>query len=58
MRTATVVVSCYNQKNYIAEALESVLNQQTDFDFNILISDDCSSDGTQEIIAHYHSLYP
>ncbi|CEK10259.1 glycosyltransferase [Legionella hackeliae] len=58
MLNATVVVSCYNQKDYISEALESVLNQKTDFDFNILVADDCSKDGTQEIIAHYQSLYP
>ncbi|KTD24354.1 glycosyltransferase [Legionella lansingensis] len=58
MLTATVVVSCYNQKHYIDEALQSVLGQQTNFDFNILISDDCSTDGTREIITDYQSLYP
>jgi glycosyltransferase involved in cell wall biosynthesis len=58
MLNATVVVSCYNQKSYIAECLQSVLSQETDFDYSILVSDDCSTDGTREIIAHYQSLYP
>lgn len=54
---ATVVVSCYNQKDYISECLESILNQKTDFDFNILISDDCSTDGTREIVAKFQAQY-
>ncbi len=54
----TVVVSCYNQKNYIEECLQSIIGQQTDFDFDILISDDCSTDGTQELISSFQLKYP
>lgn len=58
MLNATVVVSCYNQEKYIQEALDSILNQETDFEFNVLISDDCSTDSTKEIIAAYQANYP
>lgn len=54
----TVVVSCYNQKNYINECLQSIIDQKTDFDFDILISDDCSTDGTQELIMAFQLKYP
>ncbi|KTC81409.1 glycosyltransferase [Legionella brunensis] len=54
----TVVVSCYNQKNYIKECIDSILSQKTNYEFNILVSDDCSTDGTQEIIIDYSQLYP
>lgn len=54
----TVVVSCYNQKNYIHECLQSIIDQETDFEFDILISDDCSTDGTQELIAAFQLQYP
>lgn len=54
----TVVVSCYNQKNYINECIQSIIDQETDFEFDILVSDDCSTDGTQELIAKFQSQYP
>nr|HAT8714092.1 glycosyltransferase [Legionella jordanis] len=58
MSKATVVISCFNQEEYIEECLNSVLAQKTDFDFDILISDDCSTDGTQEIIQKYQASHP
>jgi glycosyltransferase involved in cell wall biosynthesis len=56
--SATVVVSCYNQKKYIRECLDSILNQEVDFEFNILVSDDSSTDGTKEIIIEYQDNFP
>lgn len=55
---ATVIVSCYNQQKYISECLDSILSQEVDFEYNILISDDCSTDQTQEILRVYASRYP
>ncbi len=55
---ATVVVSCYNQEAYISECLDSILNQQTNFEFTVLVSDDCSTDGTQELLNFYQAQYP
>jgi len=50
---ATVVVSCYNQEQYIEECLDSILAQAVDFEFDVLISDDCSTDSTAAIIQTY-----
>lgn len=58
MKELTVIIMTYNQKDYIAQALESVLSQKIDVDFDILIHDDCSDDGTYEIIADYQNRYP
>ncbi len=54
----TVVVSCYKQEKYIGPCLESILSQQTDFDFDIVIADDYSPDGTRVVIADYHRRFP
>lgn len=44
----SVLTTCYNRENYIAEAIESVLTS-TFTDFELIIVDDCSTDGTVEI---------
>ena len=49
----TVLVTTYNQENYIAQALDSVLAQKTDFEFEVLVSEDCGSDGTRRILEEY-----
>lgn len=54
----SVVIVSYNQEKYIAEAIESVLMQKTDFSFEILIGDDCSTDKTAEIIQNYADKMP
>jgi len=46
-----VVCVTYNQKDYIKEALDSFLMQKTNFKFEVLVGDDCSTDGTSEIVA-------
>ena len=48
----------YNQKDYISQALDSILTQKGDVDFDILIHDDCSDDGTSELIKKYQKNYP
>ncbi len=54
----TVFMISYNQQDYIIEALESVLNQKTNFDFNIILSDDCSTDNTKKITAEFLDSHP
>lgn len=49
----SVVMLTYNQKNMVARALDSVLSQQCSFSYEILIGDDASDDGTQEILTDY-----
>lgn len=54
----SVIIVTYNQQDTISEAVESVLGQVADFRFEILLSDDCSSDGTYEICKGYEERYP
>ena len=52
----SVYITSYNQKEYLIEAIESVLNQ-TLRPSQIVVVDDCSTDGSQELIAGYASKY-
>ena len=54
----SVVMPTYNHHCYLAEAIECVLNQQTDIPFELIIGDDCSSDGTREIALRYQRQRP
>ena len=60
MSEVLVSISCitYNHSAYIRQCLDGMLMQQTTFDFEILIHDDCSTDGTDDIIREYASKYP
>ena len=54
----SVIVLTYNHERYIAQALESILNQKTDFAVEILVGDDVSTDGTREILRRYQVRFP
>lgn len=54
----SVGVLSYNHSSYIKECLDSVLMQQVDFDFEIVVGDDGSTDGTQDILKTYAADYP
>ncbi len=54
----TVWLSTYNQEKYIRKALDSIFMQETDFPFEVVAADDCSTDGTQDVILEYQSRYP
>ena len=53
----SIVMICYNQEKYIRKALDSVLNEQVK-PYEIVIGDDCSTDGTRAILEEYRSKYP
>ena len=55
-----VSIECtsYNHEDYIAEALDSMLMQKTNFAYEILVHDDASTDRTAEIIKSYEQRYP
>jgi glycosyltransferase involved in cell wall biosynthesis len=48
----------YNHEKYIRKALDGILMQKTDFDFEIIISEDKSTDNTISIIAEYEKRFP
>ncbi len=54
----SICTRTYNLENFIAEALDSFLMQKTDFPFEVVIDDDCSTDGTVEVIKKYMEKYP
>ena len=49
----TVLMSTYNGTKYINEQLESIFNQDFDGELNIVVRDDGSNDGTQDILNEY-----
>jgi glycosyltransferase involved in cell wall biosynthesis len=54
----SVRIITYNQAPFVAQCLDSVLMQQTNFPFEILIGEDESTDGTREICQAYAEKYP
>ena len=54
----SVEVITYNHAKFIAQALESVLDQKTNFEWEIVIGDDYSTDGTRAILQSYARQYP
>jgi len=54
----SVAVPFYNQERYIMETLSSVLNQKTNFNFEIVIGEDCSIDNSRSILAEFKRKYP
>ncbi|WP_296595288.1 glycosyltransferase [Phenylobacterium sp.] len=54
----TVMIITYNHARYIAQAIESVLAQKTEFPFAIHVIDDCSTDGTSDIVRDYAARFP
>lgn len=58
MPTVSVLITTYNHAEHIAKCLDSVLMQQTDFSFELIIGEDGSDDGTQAICKQYAERYP
>ncbi len=55
---ASVVMPTYNHREYIARAIEGVLTQRAEFSIELLIGENCSSDGTLGIAQSYGRLNP
>lgn len=56
--TLSVIMTTYNHERYIAEAIESVLRQQTSFGVEIVVGEDCSTDRTMAVVRDYERMYP
>lgn len=54
----SVFAVTYNQERYIRQCLESVVAQKVNFDYEVVIGDDCSTDGTGAICDEFAAKYP
>src|SRR5256885_7265379 len=54
----SVLVTTYNHERYVAQALDSVLMQKTDFEYEINIGEDCSIDRTRSIALDFQRRNP
>ena len=56
--TVSICIQAFQHVDFISECIKSVLSQKTKFDFEIIIGDDDSNDGTREICIEYAKKYP
>ena len=54
----SIIVTAYNHSEYIRKALDSIFMQEVTYSYEVLIGDDASSDGTQDIVSDYEKKYP
>lgn len=53
----SVVIVTYNQEQWIRQTIESIMVQKTDYPFEVIIGDDCSTDATSSICLEYAEKY-
>jgi len=56
--TVSVAVITYNQEKTLPQTLDSILMQKGDFSLEIVVGEDCSSDGTRRVVTDYQCRYP
>lgn len=54
----SVQMLSYNHQPFITRAIDGVINQKTNVPFELVIGEDCSTDGTREIVFDYQKKYP
>lgn len=54
----SVMMITYNHERFIAQAINSVLMQDVDFDYELVIGEDCSTDNTRNIVTGFRDRYP
>ncbi|MCR5704425.1 MAG: glycosyltransferase [Eubacterium sp.] len=54
----SVAVITYNMARYLPQLLDSILKQKVNFDYEIVVDDDCSPDNSREILMEYQQKYP
>lgn len=54
----SVIVPTYNHSSYIQKCIESILMQKVDFEYEVLIGDDCSQDDTQNVLKSMEKTLP
>jgi glycosyltransferase involved in cell wall biosynthesis len=58
MMKVSVSIITYNHEKFIRQTLDSVLMQDANFEYEIVIGEDCSTDNTRNILLEYQNLYP
>jgi glycosyltransferase involved in cell wall biosynthesis len=58
MPKVSVVIVTYNHEEYISQAIECVLKQDTRYSYEIVVGEDCSSDNTRQIVLGMQALFP
>lgn len=58
MIKVSVCVVTYNHEKFVAKMLDSILMQQTTFDFEIIVGDDLSKDNTRATLTEYQQRFP
>lgn len=54
----SIIICTYNRERELKRALECVFGQKTSFDFEVIVGNDCSTDGTAELLASFQAKYP
>jgi glycosyltransferase involved in cell wall biosynthesis len=54
----SVCITVYNHEKFLKECLDSVVCQLTNFKFEVIIGEDCSTDNTRQIVIEYAEKYP
>ena len=54
----SIICNVYNHEKYVREALESFVMQKTNFNYEVLVHDDASTDHSADIIREYEKQYP
>jgi len=54
----SVLMITYNHEKFVARAIDSILMQKVDFDYEVVIGEDCSTDNTREIVLGYKEEFP
>jgi len=54
----SVLMTVYNHEHYLKKAIEGVLMQKTNFKYELIIGEDCSTDGSRKIVEFYQKKYP
>jgi glycosyltransferase involved in cell wall biosynthesis/RimJ/RimL family protein N-acetyltransferase len=56
--TVSIFVMVYNHGEFLKDCLDSLLDQKTNFNYDIVVGEDCSKDNSREILLDYQNLYP
>ncbi len=56
--TVSIFLLTYNQERFIAQTIKSILMQNSDFGYQLVIGEDCSTDNTRIICEEFADLYP